>query len=58
MHLIIIILLVVDLFLWFLTLLPQTQPNWGPYGGWLALIAVCLLTVLVASGGSYGLSLR
>jgi hypothetical protein len=40
------ILLVVDLFLWFLALLPVAQP-YGWASGWLAWIAALLLTVFL-----------
>ncbi len=55
MELIVTILLVVDLFLWFLTLLPATAPALGSYGGWLAFVAVLLLTILLVSGRTLGL---
>jgi len=45
------ILLIVDLFLWFLSLLPvpQIAPfNWA--SGWLAWIAVILITVHIYAG--------
>lgn len=52
MSLILTILLVVDLFLWFLTLLPATPAGWGWATSWLAFIAVLPLTLLVVAGGS------
>jgi amino acid transporter len=51
LSLIITILLIVDLFLWFLAMLPVPQAaqfNWA--SSWMAWIAALLLTILVVGG--------
>ena len=44
-----LIILIVDLFLWFLSLLPpvRVQPMFAEASGWLAFIAAVILAVIV-----------